>query len=40
MALINAKVDAPHGSHHPSKFGGHRHCGSGYIMLLMCDVSS
>ena len=40
MAQINTKIDAPQGSHHPSKFGGHRHCSSGYIMLLMFDVYS
>ena len=24
-------------SHHPAKFGGHRHCGSGDIMLLVAE---
>ena len=24
-------------SHHPAKFGGHGHCGSGDIMLLVCQ---
>ena len=23
--------------HHPAKFGGHRHCGSGDIMLLVAE---
>ena len=25
-------------SHHPTKFGDQRHCGSRDIMVLMCDV--
>ena len=25
-------------SYHPAKFGGHRHCGSGDIMILVCHV--
>ena len=25
-------------SYHPAKFGGHRHCGSENIMVLMCHV--
>ena len=25
-------------SHQPDKFGGHRHCGSGDIMILVCHV--
>ena len=24
-------------SHHPAKFGGHRHCGSGDIMFLVAE---
>ena len=24
-------------SHHPAKFGGHRHCGSGDIMFLFAE---
>ena len=24
-------------SHHPVKFGGHRHCGSGDIMFLVVE---
>ena len=27
-------------SHQPAKFGGHRHCGSGDIMVLVCHVIS
>ena len=26
--------------HHPTKFGGHRHCGSGDKMILVCGVTS
>ena len=26
-------------SHHPLKFGHHRHCGSGDIMVLVCHVT-
>ena len=25
-------------SHHPAKFGGQRHCGSRYKMVLVCHV--
>ena len=25
-------------SHHPVKFGGHRYCGSGDIIVLACHV--
>ena len=25
-------------SHHPAKFGVHRHCGSGDITILVCHV--
>ena len=25
-------------SHQPDKFAGHRHCGSGDIMILVCHV--
>ena len=25
-------------SHHPTKFGGHRHCGSGVIIILVSHV--
>ena len=24
--------------HHPDKFVGHKHCGSGEIMVLVCHV--
>ena len=24
--------------HHPNKLGGHRHCGTGDIMVLVCHV--
>ena len=24
--------------HHPTKFGGHRHCDSGDIIVLVCHV--
>ena len=24
-------------SHHPAKFGGHKHCGSGDMMLLVIE---
>ena len=27
-------------SYHPAMFGGHRHCGSGNIMILVCQVIS
>ena len=27
-------------NHHPTMFGGHRHCGNGDIMLLVCRVIS
>ena len=27
-------------SHHPTKFHGHRHCGSGDKMVLVCHVIS
>ena len=27
-------------THHPFKFGGHRHCGIGDIIVLVCHVIS
>ena len=27
-------------SHYPAKFGGHRHCDSGDIIVLVCHVIS
>ena len=27
------------GSHHPAKFSGHRHCGSGDITVLVCHMT-
>ena len=27
-------------SYHPAKFGGHKHSGSRYIMVLVCHVIS
>ena len=30
--------EMPNLSHYLTKFGGHKHCGSGYIMVLFCHV--
>ena len=27
-------------SHHPNKFGDHRHCGNGDLMFLICHMTS
>ena len=27
-------------SHHHARFSGYRHCGGGYIMVLVCQVIS
>lgn len=29
-------MQAPHCSHHSVKFGGHRHCGIGHTVALVC----
>ena len=30
-------MEAPHVGYHPANFGGHRHCGSGYIISLVVE---
>ena len=34
------RVNSLVGGHHSAKFGGHRHCGIGDILVLVCHVIS
>ena len=38
MTISIAILEALKIGHHPAKFGDHRHCSSGYIMVLVCHL--
>ena len=39
QCLVSHHLSHP-ASHHPTKFGGHRHCDGGDIIILVCHVIS